>query len=190
MKFFFSHKTFVIGLSALITLAFPTKITGAEPLPTSNKHVILISIDGLRPDALSALGPRQTPNFHRLILGGASTMNARTDPDFTTTLPNHFSIITGRPVRGAAGHQYETNEAASKNIHDIKGEFVKSVFDVAHEAGFSTAMLASKNKFAVFAVAYAGHAPQKKNPPKILGSKSLDIVQLSDRNDEALVDYF
>jgi len=42
---------------------------------------VLVSVDGLRSDALLALQPRRLPAFTRL-LGGASTLNARCDPDY------------------------------------------------------------------------------------------------------------
>ncbi len=52
-------------------------------------HVIHISVDGLRPDALTTLGPTETPNFYRLRMEGTFTDNARTAPDVTVTMANH-----------------------------------------------------------------------------------------------------
>ena len=51
------------------------------------EHVILISCDGLRPDAVEFLGEKGAPYLHRLIKEGSYTHNARTDANYTVTLP-------------------------------------------------------------------------------------------------------
>src|SRR3954462_7812989 len=75
----------------------------------SAEFVIHVSIDGLRPDPITALGPAQAPNFYKLRREGSFTDNARSDVDFTNTSPNQWGMMTGRPVLGAAGHGWVLN---------------------------------------------------------------------------------
>ena len=121
-------------------------------LPGPVKHVILISVDGLRSDAITNLGRQSVPNFFRLRDEGAFTDNARTDPEIANTLPDHASQLTSRQVFDAEGHGWPINEdpGSPTTLHLLKGEYVASVFDVVHDSGFSTALYANKLKFDVF----------------------------------------
>ncbi len=104
--------------------------------------VIHVSLDGLRSDHVSLM-----PNLQNMRDRGASTLNARTDPAFTKTLPNHSAQFTGRPVGGAGGHGVDYNNDLGFTIHDEAGEYVSSVFDVVHDRGGSTVVFAGKSKF-------------------------------------------
>ena len=109
-------------------------------------RVIHLGIDGLRADHVTA---ERMPNLHRLFERGAFTLNARTDPASTRTLPNHTSQFTGRPVTGAGGHLVTDNTDQGRTVHDDAGMYVASVFDVVHDSGASTAMYVGKTKFDV-----------------------------------------
>jgi hypothetical protein len=137
-------------------VAGPTAPTVAGP--GSFDHVILISVDGLRPDAIDGPEDGELPGFTRL-LRGPHTLQARSDADITVTLPNHMSMITSRPVGGSQGHGWIENEdpPASKHggtLHKRKGAYVASVYDVAHDHGVETAMIASKTKFSITVQTY------------------------------------
>ena len=86
-------RAFAIAVSFVVLLASSAR---AEV-----DYVIHISIDGLRSDVLQNLvtaSPATYPNFTRLINESAHTFNARADLTITETIPNHLSMVTGRPV--------------------------------------------------------------------------------------------
>ena len=93
----------LVAAAAAFWLAFAAGPGAVGSTPRAG-HVILISVDGLRGDLLQALmdsTPASYPNFNRLRKEGASTFEARCDVDYSETLPNHVSMVLGRPV--AAG---------------------------------------------------------------------------------------
>lgn len=131
------------ALLALLAACLPATRAGAA------EHVIHVSIDGLRADAIGRLGPAHCPHLHRLVVEGAFTGNARTDVDITVTLPNHVTEVTGRGVLGPAGHGVDINYDDGRTIEEIHGSYVAGVFDVVHDRGLTTSMFAGKSKFAL-----------------------------------------
>ena len=115
-------------------------------VPLTVERVIHISIDGLRSDYVDS---NFTPTLAEMQRSGTSTLNARNDPDWSNTLPNHTSQLTGRSVEGDAGHGVDFNEDNGGTVHDEAGEYVASVFDVAHDHGLVTAAYVGKEKFYV-----------------------------------------
>jgi predicted AlkP superfamily pyrophosphatase or phosphodiesterase len=139
----------------------PSPVEAQEVVPTSLaqhgnfNHVVIVSVDGLRGDAIMAL---DDPEAHLVrIAARAGTLNARTDPHMTVTLPNHASMMTGRLVRGPDGHGWEGNGTPEEGqtIHDNAGKQLASVFDVAKQAGVRTALIAGKKKFVLFEEGFA-----------------------------------
>ncbi|WP_231936320.1 alkaline phosphatase family protein [Bythopirellula polymerisocia] len=132
-------------------------------------HVIHISVDGLRVDLLEAninTSPLDHPKFKRFVDEGATTFNARTDYTYTNTLPNHTSMLTGRPVEQPVGatnttHHGYTSDGTfsdSSTLHDSGNPnlpYVSSIFDVVHDNGLSTALYASKDKFSLYVQSYS-----------------------------------
>jgi hypothetical protein len=145
-------------LSGLLALAAATG--------DAAEHVIHISVDGLGASYLQAqIDAGKAPNFKRFETEGAWTLNARTDYTYTITLPNHTSMITGRPVTQPTGmpntvyHGWTSNTTPSptQTLHNSGNPNVAykaSTFDVVHDAGLSTALYASKTKFILYEQSY------------------------------------
>jgi predicted AlkP superfamily pyrophosphatase or phosphodiesterase len=114
-------------------------VSPAHPLPTDSvsRNVVIVSIDGLRPDAIAAYG---APTLQRLMQEGSYTLSARTiDP--SKTLPSHTSMLTGQPPErhGVTWNTVMTAEAKRVDLPNI--------FSVARMNGYSTAAFFSKAKF-------------------------------------------
>ncbi len=115
-----------------------TVIPSPTPLPPK---VLIISIDGLRPDALLQA---DAPNIKTLAQRGAYTWQAQTifPP---VTLPAHASMLSGYPP-AAHGLLWNDYQPARGPIT------VTTVFSLAHAAGLHTVMVVGKEKFAHFNV--------------------------------------
>ncbi len=157
-------------ITCIAAIAFvAVRPTVAQPA----EFVIHISVDGLRPDYMQTqIDTGTTPNLKRFQDEGAWTNNARTDYSHTNTLPNHTSMLTGRPVCsptelscnpvGATHtlhHGYTSNgdPPANWTLHNqgnLNIPYKASTFDVVHDAGFSTALYASKSKFVIYDQSY------------------------------------
>ncbi len=147
----------VSGLAAAPVTAAPAAAPAAAPSAAradNDPQVLAISVDALNPNALRTLGRDGAPHLWRLVDGGASTLNARTQVEMTVTLPNHTSMVTGRRIDARrGGHGVTWNDDGPGHpatVQAAAGHGVSSVFNVAHSAGVSTALFASKSKFSLF----------------------------------------
>lgn len=119
---------------------------GRADLPTY-QDVLVISIDGLRSDALLAVSEDRIPHFTRLMTG-AFTLNARTDPDYTVTMPNHTGMVTSRTVKGPGGHGWASNDPKEgDHIEEHLSAEVSNAFRAAKDAGMGSSMFVTKLKF-------------------------------------------
>lgn len=121
-------------------------------------RVVLVSVDGLASRFVTrGVSNGQLPTFSRLQRAGAWTHNARTVVGRTTTLPNHISMLTGRPavlhgeMDSSLPHLYLSNVETSESVtlHSAANPelgYLHSVFDVLHQHGHSTAFSAAKPK--------------------------------------------
>jgi predicted AlkP superfamily pyrophosphatase or phosphodiesterase len=157
-----SLATVLAGFGSLLNGAHaPAHLTtGAEPMQVGRASaddaiasVLAISIDGLDPNALRKLGRDGAPALHALLDAGASTLNARTEREVTTTLPNHTGMVTGRRVQSSAGgHGVTWNDDRRRppTVQAAAGRPIASVYTAVHGSGGSTALFASKTKFSLW----------------------------------------
>ncbi len=99
------------------------------------KYVVVISVDGLRPDALFLA---DTPNLDKLIARGAYSPSAQTIK-ISVTLPSHASMVSGMlPEKHGIlwGQPYI----------GWPGMTGPTLFNAAHDAGLSTGMVVGKEK--------------------------------------------
>jgi predicted AlkP superfamily pyrophosphatase or phosphodiesterase len=102
-----------------------------------SSNVVLVSIDGLRPDAIAAF---QAPTLGRLVKEGSYTLAATTILP-SKTLPSHTSMLTGEPPDR---HGILWNTAFS----DAPGTLeIPTIFSAARSNGYRTAAFFSKSKF-------------------------------------------
>jgi predicted AlkP superfamily pyrophosphatase or phosphodiesterase len=130
-------------IPALATEAAP----GKGPLRPATRPVgaverlVVISVDGLRPDLLVRA---YAPNIRGLMRSGSYTMWARTTA-VSVTLPSHVSMMTGViPKR----HEIDWNRdlPLARPVYP-KGS---TLLDLAKRYGYTTAMVAGKSKFELF----------------------------------------
>jgi hypothetical protein len=109
-------------------------------------RVIAISVEGLRSIALSRIPASEIPALTKLLTRGASTLNARTVQERTTSLPNDLSMLTGRRVTASLdGHGVHRERDSGSTVHAAAGHYTSSVFDIVHNFGGSTAFYANRS---------------------------------------------
>ena len=101
------------------------------------EHVIVISIDGLRADAIERAGAH---TLQRLMQEGAYSLQAKTILP-SITLPSHTSMITGATPEM---HGVLWNDERLDEMGTIE---TPTMFGVARQAGYHTAAFFSKPKF-------------------------------------------
>lgn len=112
----------------------PPPTLTATPAPIA-KRVIILSIDGLRPDAIE-LAPM--PNLMNLMQSSAYSLTAQTIFP-SSTLPSHSSMLTGLcpSKHGVNWNDYIPENGIAQGT---------DIFDLAHAAGMKTVMYVGKEK--------------------------------------------
>ncbi len=113
----------------------PALAPTAARLPSGSADlVVIVSLDGVRPDAI---GP-DMQGLHRLYLQGASPYLARTISK-SATLPSHASMVSGVDASDH-GLSFNAYRPERGNIA------APTIFSLVHRAGLPTAMFVGKAK--------------------------------------------
>ena len=172
-----SVRSALFGLlaAALAACALGAPAKPSKPIPAV-EHVVLVSIDGLRPDlALRA----NMPTLRRMLNEGAYTFWAKTT-EVSITLPSHTSMVTGvTPEKH--GVTWNDDLPAGRKIYPR----YPTVMEMAQRAGYSTAMIASKSKFT--ALDKPGTLVDSFVPPR--GSAPLDLGECASRVEALIADH-
>jgi hypothetical protein len=116
-------------------LASPPAPGPVAPAPRS--AVVIVSIDGLRPDAIARFDPW---TIRRVVREGRAALDARTILP-SKTLPSHTSMLTGLPP-DRHGITWNDDELVGRGLVPVP-----TVFAVARARGLRTAAFFSKAKF-------------------------------------------
>jgi arylsulfatase A-like enzyme len=111
----------------------------SQNLPASwvTPHVVLVSVDGLRPDAIARFS---ASTLQRLMREGSYTLAATTILP-SKTLPSHTSMLTGQPPE-RHGVLWNTVLTAHADVIETP-----TIFGAARGRGYRTAAFFSKPKF-------------------------------------------
>ncbi|HEX7506775.1 MAG TPA: alkaline phosphatase family protein [Polyangia bacterium] len=165
----------------------------------ASRRAILVSVDGLGAYYLQRqFDQGKLPNFAALGRAGTSTLNARTDYEYTITLPNHTSMLTGRPVSAddalpdTAYHGWTTNSDVdfSVTLHNAGNpnlSYVASVFDVVHDHGMSTCLYSGKTKFTLFSNSYNAENGAPDTTGDNDGRNKVDRVAIMDHRTDLVI---
>ncbi len=129
---------FLVRVVGAAVLAVPAAAAASEkPSSRISDHVVIISLDGLRPDAIAKFG---ATTLLRLMREGSYSLSAQTIMP-SKTLPSHTSMLTGVDVdkHGIDWNSDETDAHGHVNV--------PTVFGLAKAAGWRTAAFFSKTKF-------------------------------------------
>jgi hypothetical protein len=121
-------------LPTLSPEAVPPRAARVTYAPSSADLVVVISLDGLRPDAITPA----LSGLHRLYLEGATPHFARTI-DKSATLPSHASMVSGVDPE-AHGLNFNAYRPSNGNIES------PTIFSLVRNAGLPTAMFVGKSK--------------------------------------------
>jgi predicted AlkP superfamily pyrophosphatase or phosphodiesterase len=151
-----------------------------RPIPAV-EHVMIISVDGLRPDrALLA----NMPTLRSMVRDGAYTFWARTTA-VAITLPSHTSMLTGVTPR-KHGVEWNSDLPFSRPVYPR----MPTLFEMAGRAGYTSALIAGKSKFSTLnkpgTVTWAS-IPQEANSKDSSDEVTTNAAKIIEANKPAVI---
>jgi len=127
---------YILKFTLLFLLLFQ-----ANSANTEERYVFLVTIDGLRPDAISKIN---TPNLIKLMQSSSYTLNATTVFP-SNTMPTHTSLFTGLDVKN---HKNILNNYVKigKLLDQNKYLSVDTIFTLGEQKNLRTTFVCGKNK--------------------------------------------
>jgi predicted AlkP superfamily pyrophosphatase or phosphodiesterase len=126
-------------------------------------HVIVVSIDGLRPDAIQKYNLQ---TLTRLMREGSYSLSARTILP-SKTLPSHTSMLTGLPP---AAHGVTWNSDRTDELGTVDAP---TIFSLAKKSGYTTAAFFSKAKFHHLQQPGSLDYTQAPNGPPVMATQTI-----------------
>lgn len=135
--------SFLVGCGGSSIPSGPTaptaqSVPSPSPTPALPPRVLVLSVDGLRPEGLELEG---ASNIAALMARGTAALGARTIFP-SLTLPSHTSMLTGY---APSAHGVVWND-----WYPDRHLTVPTMFLIARRAGFRTTLVAGKEKFHEF----------------------------------------
>lgn len=132
------------------------------------------------------------------MAAGAFTLNARSDFASTSTLPNHTSMLTGRPAAHDdllpnTAHHGWLADSRPDEVMTLHGggnpnvNYKASLFDVAHDHGRRTCMYADKTRFELFELSYDAAHGAADLEGEDNGPNKIDLAFIVENSPEQLV---
>jgi hypothetical protein len=137
-----------VGFLTPMSAAVPNTTAAAAASTTRStepitEHVVVISVDGLRPDAIEAFGATE---IQRMMREGRYSLGARTILP-SNTIPGHTSLVTGvePPIHGVTWNDRASVLFSLLTLTDRRRQ-VPTIFQFAGGAGLSSAAIMAKSQ--------------------------------------------
>ncbi len=127
---------YIFKFILLLLLFFPL-----NPASSEQRYVFLVTIDGLRPDAISKTN---TPNLAKLLQKSSYSLNASTVFP-SLTMPSHTSLVTGLDVKN---HKHTLNDykKINKLLNQKKYLPIDTIFTYGKLNNLKTTFICGKDK--------------------------------------------
>jgi len=113
--------------------------------PVGVDHVVVVAVPGLTSTVVR--GTSAPGEASRMATNGASTTNARTATENTGPDANLMTLLSGRRVfPKGGGHGVGAKKRLPSTVHDSAGQYVSSIFDLAHNNSARTMFASSRQE--------------------------------------------